>query len=343
MRLPSHFGLFLHGAAAVALLAGCSGGGSESSQATSPTSAVSQSIASQSVSTQRGFVNAAAVNAAGGNQIIVSDEFANTVSVFGAAGQLNALLTTGLSQPVGIATDAAENLYVANGQDFNILVYAKPYNSAALTLQDPGLYPGGVAVSQTGVVAVTSPVANPYGPGAVRFYAKGASTACATVTDPNWQGMQFGSFDATGSLFIDGYDRDGNPLVGEIAGGCAATSIVTLSIGNTLANPQDVKVVNGKFLILDQNYNTFAPVIYEYAAPKAGALGTPTGTTKLSAGIEMMTFALTQDNNYLWIAHSGTAAGRIKYTYPGGHFVRSFNEQSFQSAYGIAVNPVARP
>jgi hypothetical protein len=342
MRIPLQL-LCLSGAASIVVLAGCSVG-SQSATPAAPLTSLGQSISSKALlSHPVGFVNAAAVSATGGNQIIDSDAEANTVSVFGASGQLNALLTAGLSQPTGIDTDSAQNLYVANTQDFNVLVYSKPYKSVGLTLDNTGFYSADVAVSQAGIVAVTNEASNPYGPGAVRFYAKGSSTACATVTDPGWQGMQFGAFDASGRLIFDGYDRDGNPLVGSIAGGCKATSITTLTFTNTLQNPQAVQIVHGKVLILDQEYNTFSPTIFTYAAPVGNTLGSPTVTTKLSAGIEMMTFAMLQDDNNLWIAHSDAAVGRIKYSYPGGLFVRSFNQPSLQSAYGIAVNPVAAP
>ena len=285
----------------------------------------------------------AAVDAPGGNQTIVSDSNANTVSIFGANGRLNATLATGLSAPEGLATDAKQTLYVANSQAFDVLVYAKPYLAPRLVLADPGLYPSDVAVSQTGIVAVTNPVANPYGPGAVRFYAAGATSACATVTDPNWQGMTFGAFDAAGTFFFDGYDRNGNPLVGSIVGGCSATSITTLSVANALQNPQGVQIVHGQMLILDQEYNTFTPTIFTYAAPVGTSLGAPVATTKLSAGIEMTTFAMTAGDGDLWIAHSDVAPGRIEYAYPTGKFIRSYNEASLLTAYGIAVNPAAKP
>jgi hypothetical protein len=344
MRAFSPFGSFLVAATAVALLAGCSGGISQTPTSTGALSPQSRSIASKaSPAHPPGFVNVAGVNAPSGNQIIVADSANDTVSVYGAHGQLNGLLTAGLNRPDGLATDAAENLYVANTQDFNVLVYAKPYTSAPLTLNDPGLYPTGVAVSQTGIVAVTNDVANPYGPGGVRFYAKGSATACATVTDPNWHGMFFGAFDASGNLFFDGDDSNGNSLYGEISGGCAATSVTTLSIGNTLYNPQAVQVSNGKILILDQDYASFSPVIYTYAPPSGGSLGSPVATTKLSAGIEMQNFAMTKGGRDLWIVHSDAAAGRIEYTYPGGRFVKSFNQSSLGTATGIAVNPAAAP
>ena len=349
MRIPSQRAAVLQGAAVIAFLSGCAGGGSQASPVTGPVAASSQAvrIAQSNVAPAHriGFVNVAGINAPGGNQVIVSDEGSNSVSVYNATGKLNALLTAGLNQPNGIATDAAQNLYVANTQDFDVLVYTKPYTSVGLTLADSGLYPTGVAVSGTGLVAVMNIVANPYGPGGERFYARGSASACATVSDANWHGMFYGAFDASGNLFFDGDDPDGNPLVGEITGGCAATSVTTLHVKNTLYNPEGVGVVNGKVLILDQREDdeSISPVIFTYAPPVNGSLGSPLTKTKLSAGIEMTTFAMVKGDQDLWIAHSDVAAGRIEYSYPNGRFVKSFNESGLVTAIGIAVNPTAGP
>ena len=322
MRTCSYLGFFLRSAAAVALLAGCSGGGSQPPVA----------IAPQDANT----------NAESADQVIVSDSFANTVSVFDGKGRLQTRLEKGINAPFGLTTDSAGNLYVANSQDANVLVYSQPYKSVSLTLKEPGRYPLDVAVSKTGLVGVMDATA-PSGPGNVTFYKKGSTSACANVSDTNWNEMSFGAFDASGNLFVDGVDREGDPLVGEVSGGCAATSVTTLRVGNTMSGVAGVQVVHGNILILNQNYGSFAPEIYTYAPPSGGSLGSPIATTKLSGGIEMEGFAMTRDDRDLWIAHSDVAYGRIEYTYPGGRFVKSFNEHDLVTAYGIAVNPAASP
>jgi hypothetical protein len=276
------------------------------------------------------------------DQVIVSDTFANAVSVFDAEGHLQARLKNGINGPLGLTTDSAGNLYVANASASNVLVYSQPYKSVSLTLSEPGQYPSDVAVSKAGLVAVMSATL-PNGGGNVTFYEKGSTSPCANVSDPNWNQMYFGAFDASGNLFVDGFDHNVNPIVGEISGGCSATSVAPLSVGNTISGIGGVQVVNGNILILSQNYATFSPEIFTYAPPSGGTLGSPIATTKLSAGIEMVSFAMTRDDRHLWIVHSDVAYGRIKYTYPGGRFVKSFNEPSLVNAFGIAVNPAASP
>lgn len=333
MSTSSYLSFVLRSSAAAALLAGCSGGGAQPPEASAPISAL----------TQLGAVpQDANPKAPAADQIIVSDSFSNTVSVFDAKGHLQTRLKKGIEAPFGITTDSAANLYVANSQGADVLVYSQPYKSASLTLSEPGRYPLDVAVSKAGLVGVTSGTA-PSGPGNVTFYKKGSATACADVIDSNWNEVTFGAFDASGNLFVDGVDREGNPLVGEVSGGCAATSITTLTVGNTLSGVEGVQVVHGNILILNQNYSTFTPEIFTYAPPSGGSLGSPIATTKLSAGIEMEGFAMTRDDRHLWIAHSDVAYGRIEYTYPGGRFVKSFNERGLVTAYGIAVNPAASP
>jgi hypothetical protein len=333
MDTSSYLGFVLRNAAAVALLAGCSGGGSQPPAANAPSSALTQS---------REVLDAPGVNAPPTAQVIVSDSFANAVSVFDGEGHLQTRLTTGINGPLGLTTDSAGNLYVANASDSNVLVYSQPYKSVSLTLSEPGRYPSDVAVSKAGLVGVMNTTL-PSGGFNVTFYEKGSASSCANVTDPNWNQVYFGAFDAAGNLFVDGFDRNGNPLVGEISGGCAATSVTTLSVGNAISGIAGMQVVKGKILILSQNYSTFSPEIFTYAPPSGGSLGFPIATTKLSGGIEMESFAMTRDDRHLWIAHSDVAYGRIEYTYPGGRFVKSFNEPRLVTAFGIAVNPAASP
>jgi hypothetical protein len=280
------------------------------------------------------------VNALHGNQIIISEVAFNTVSIYGGDGQLNALLTIGLSEPQGLATDAAENLYVANTLNSNIVVYSKPYTSLGRTLNDAGQYPSGVAVSNIGLVGVTNVQSVAGGPGSVSFFPKRSTVACATVSDPNWGRVLFDAFDASGNLFIDGQDAVGNTLVGEVSGGCRARSITTLSVTNTILFPGGVQVQNGNILIDDQ----MVPAIYTYAHPSGGSLGLPAASTLLAAGTDPVTFAMMRPGTSLWAASNFNqdGAGGYKYTYPGGQSLKSITD-GFLIAIGVAVNPATKP
>jgi hypothetical protein len=318
-----------------ALLSGCSG------VSTVPTSGTSSMAPAQS---RRPFVDVGAVNAPHGNQTIVSDGVDNAVGVYGRDGRRNALLTAGINQPAGVATDGAEKLYVANCGDENVLIYPKPYTTVAATLQESNECPQGVAVSNAGVVAVFN--APPLGGsvGNVAMFAKGAKSPCATTQNANLQIPRNGAFDASGNLFVDGFTASGSTFVGEVSGGCRATTIATLVTANTIAQPSSVQIRNGNVLILDlaagsarQGSN---PAIYAYAPPSGGSLGLPKITTPLTAGLETMVFVLAGGGNTIWAAHPGIGAGGIEYSYPGGRLSKAFDikNPSFLPT-GIAVNP----
>jgi hypothetical protein len=327
----------LCGTAATAFLAACSGGNSQ--PAVAPNA-------------QTPFVDIAAVTAPNGNETIVSDGISNAVSIFSGTGKLNGYIKAGLNVPLGVATDSAEQLYIANSQAGNVLVYAKPYTALTRTLKDTDGIPTGVAVSSTGVVAVM----NGASPGNVSLYAAGSATPCVTLSLPVLF-PSFGAFDGAGNLFFDGYGKSGKttkPIVAEISGGCSATAIQMLRTANKLFAPTAIQVQHGNILIMDEpvinqgpvlaNLN---PVIYTYAPPLGGSLGLPTMTTALTQGITPAAFAMSSDGKRLWIVHGGIGAGRIEYTYPRGRFVKSQNEPAKKRGLftptDIAVNPPSIP
>jgi hypothetical protein len=327
----------LCGTAATAFLVACSAGNSQ--PAVAPNA-------------QTPFVDIAAVTAPSGAETIVADGINSAVSIFSRTGKLNAYITAGLNGPSGVATDSAQQLYIANTQAGNVLVYAKPYTALTRTLKVTSGLPVGVAVSSTGVVAVMNGGLN--GSGSVSFYPAGSVTPCATVAGPGLSPM-FGGFDAAGDLFFDGYSGLAvAPIVAEISGGCSATAIQMLHVGNKLFQPAALQVVHGNILIMDEPvFNqgpvlaVFNPVIYTYAPPSGGSLGLPTITTWLTQGITPAAFAMSSDGKHLWIVHGGVGAGRIEYTYPRGRFVRSNDQFARKSGLfdptDIAVNPPLIP
>src|ERR1022692_4141690 len=147
MRCTGPLGYALSGSAVLALLAGCSGGGSSSSPTPlaatgSQPQSVSRSLSSlsrqgpQSSSVLRpGVAHAitpdlsagfAEVDAATKAAVIISDAGTNDVYVYSTAGKLTATIT-GFTQPQGLGGDAAGDLYVANTSSSDILVYPNTY------------------------------------------------------------------------------------------------------------------------------------------------------------------------------------------------------------------------
>jgi hypothetical protein len=325
---------------AVALLAGCSGGGSPPTAATvtgaGPNQTTRPRVAPSHVTP---FVNVAGIKAPHGNQTFVTDAGTATVTVWGANGQLNAILFDGINaDPQGLATDAAQNLYVANLGLSNVIVYAKPYTSIKSTLNDAGENTEDVAVDKTGLVGVTNYLTSALAPGSVSFFAKGSTQPCSTVKDPNWVYFFNDAFDASGNLFIDGLTASGATLVGEVSGGCGATAITTLSVGNTISWPGGVQVSDGNILIGDVNKQA----IYTYAPPSGGSLGSPTAITTLAGAVSPVTFAIEANGKHVRTADA--AANTLYaalYTYPEGAYVSKLADHLW--AVAVAVYPPARP
>ena len=284
------------------------------------------------------FVDVAGINAPGGNQTIVADGPENLVRIYGALGHLNALIYTNLENPQGVATDAAENLYVANFFFQEILIYKKPYTGVPLSLNDANEYPEGVAVSTTGMVGVTNLISPTGGFGGASLYRKGSAIPCVTnLGTPYLARGFFGAFDAAGNFFIDGQDPLGNMFIGEVSGGCKATRIKRLSTRNTIGAPGNIQVVDGQILIADQVNRA----IYTYGLPSGSSLGAPTSTLTLPPTTDPVGFAVRQWDHRVWVADATFTANVTEYTYPAGAVL--------QSAYGgiqivgVAVNPVAAP
>jgi hypothetical protein len=359
MRKSSQLGYLLGGAIAFGLLTGCAGGGSAPALSNGrllPPNTATRPAEGGSLgqimnvtlrlpriplpfapARPKGFVNIARVNAPRGNQTITSDIATSAVLVFGANGDLNAILVDGLVAPQGITTDAAETLYVANTLGQNVMVYRKPYSSVTTTLNDSDEYPVDAAVSNTGLVGVMNLVEPTGGFGSVSFYAKGSTSPCANVSSPYWARVYFGAFDASGDLFVDGLNPLGRVVVGEISGGCNARSIKTLKTSNKIISPGGVQVANGQLLIADQANKA----IYAYALPSGGSLGSPTATTLLKPTSIPLGIAMVEGAQTVWVADGTYAANATEYTYPGGVVLKdAYAEFAIE---GIAVNPAASP
>jgi len=287
----------------------------------------------------KAFINVAAVNALHGNQTIVSSLGTDTISIWGGDRQLNGILFTGLNAPLGIATDAAEALYVANAFDSNVLVYPKPYTTYNRVLTDFGGQPTGVAVSRTGIVAVTNSIdSNNAGPGSVAIYAKGASTPCVTLSNPGWKEMGFDAFDKAGNVFINGINTAFTKvLIGEISGGCKAKSIRNLVIGNALQSLGGIQIYKGKMLVLDPAGAT----LYSYALSARGSLGAPIARTVLPHLVEPVSFAMLAGDPTLWVADEYWSAV-YQYAYPSGSPLKAL-DNGLTGPFGVAVNPAQNP
>lgn len=326
---------------ALAFVAGCSGVGSQQPSvvaASGPNRNLRTIPPRVAPSRIMPFVNVAGVNALHGNQTFVADAATATVTVWGANGQLNAILFDGITaNPKGLATDAAQDLYIANLGLSNVNIYAKPYTSIKLTLNDAEELTQDVATDKKGLVAVTNYLTVSLQPGSVSFFAKNSAQPCKTVQDSKWITFVNDAFDASGNLFIDGQDASGTTLVGEVSGGCHATSITTLSLGNTISYPGGVQVSHGNILVGDVDQQT----IDTYAPPSGGSLGSPIVVTKLAGAETPVTFAMEESGRNVRTADPYPHIDAALYKYPKGSYVSKIADHI--SPVGVAVDPPAQP
>ncbi len=362
MRIPSQIGYVLSGSAALAILAGCSGGSTGTTSSTLPQTTGRNGAATQAVSrhtlpsasglpasfaqlvhmgSPRGFITPA-LKAPGGAMGFISDYNNSVVYVLNTAGQVTATLT-GFASPDGMATDKSGNLYVTNQGTNSVLVLAPPYTSVTKTLSDPGEIPIGVAVDPSGNVAVTNIFTTSSGAGNVVFYAAGSTTPTGMASSPTFTSPRFCAFDKRGDLALDDDDiyNTGAVNVGAVLHGNVnnmSGKIITLTTSNTIAFPGGVQVsTSGKLAVGDQSSSP--PSVYTYNPPTGTNLGSPVSTTPLTGTVDPVNFAFAPGSTLLLEADAGANNAGL-YSYPaGGSPVKTITIAGSSLPIGAAIVP----
>ena len=252
----------LTASAAATMLAGCAGENPQIGAALLATPNSSARVAP--LLAKRSFFNTIAN---GRPLIFASDDSHNVVDIYLQA-KGNAMvgqIIGDLYGPVGLTTDRAGDVYIANNASGTVTVFAPPYtNFPKLTLDDAANSPADVAVSARGLVAVANFDST------VTFYRPHSTRPCVTVEDPNFGAVTHDAFDHAGNLYIDGSNGNGF-TVGEIQGGCNATTIEMLSTGNSIGIlAGGIRVdKHGRIAIED----VIGLTIYTYNRPTNGTLG----------------------------------------------------------------------
>ena len=325
---------------ALAMLAGCAGGNSTAALSPSAPAVGGQSVQRQIAPAARSNSvlppNVARIShspvatasfmdpdAAGKPLIFVSDAADGVVDIYNQAGknQKSVGQITGLKEPQGITTDKQGDLYVADTNSSEVLVYAPPYTGKPmLTITDTREFPADVAVSSAGVVAVTNICSAPacqLSTGSVAIYAKGATKKCATVSDSafNFAQVMFAAFDKRGDLYIDGLNSGYQTSFGLVIGGCEATNITSITPVYTVGFPGGIQIDKaGRIGFADpvrQQIATFDP-------PVNDTFGAPASTTPLTGAISPLGFALLASGTSLYVADSGGSGLAEEYRYTAG-------------------------
>jgi hypothetical protein len=347
--------------ATLAMLAGCSGGSSPANFTPSGPRAGGASVQRQIASTGRTDNSLLAPTvarishkpvttasfmdprAAGKPLIFVSDAANGVIDIYPQAGKNQKMVgqITGLTQPQGITTDKKGDLYVANTNSSNVLVYAPPYTGAPkMTISETHEFPADVAVSSAGVVAVTNICDAPHcrlDTGNVMIYAKGSTKSCTTVSDTafNFTRVMFAEFDKSGALYIDGMNGGYQTSFGLVTGGCQATSITNLGYTYTVSFPGGIQIDKAARIAFCDPYRqqvaTFDP-------PVNDAFGNPVSTTPLTGSISAVGIAILASGTNLYAADSGGSGLAEEYQYTAGGAAENTIAVGGQPI-GIAVTP----
>lgn len=269
--------------------------------------------------------------------VAVSDAGTNTVDIYNESGTLEATLT-GFSEPQGMTSDRAGNIYIADTANGQIQIWAPPYSGPPTLLADPGQYPAGVDQRNNGgFLAVSNIISQEGGPGSISLYRNG--TMVATITDANLEECFFLGFDHSGNLFFTGFNADFEVTVGEVAHATTGgRTIQYLTTSNSISFPGAVQVNNdGTIDIGDQSDPS---QIYTYNAPSGGSLGSPISTTSLGSSADAVTFALKVHNHNLYTADAGAASSQ-EYSFPGGTLENSIS--GLVEPIGVALTPAQMP
>ncbi|MGA8795672.1 MAG: hypothetical protein WB526_01225 [Candidatus Cybelea sp.] len=334
--------------ATLAMLAGCSGGSSPSAFSPGgPSGRTDNSVLAPTIARiahapvkTPSFMDP---GAAGKPLIFVSDAADGVIDIYPQSGKNQKMVgqITGLTQPQGITTDKKGDLYVANTNSSNVLMYAPPYTGAPkMTFSDTHEFPADVAVSSAGVVAITNICDAPkcrLNTGNVVFYAAGSTKSCATVSysGSNFTRVMFGEFDSTGVLYIDGMNGGYQTSFGIVTGGCSATSITNIVPVYTVSFPGGIQIDKaGNIAFCDQ----INQVVDTFAPPVSNAFGSPVSTTPLTGSTSPLGIAILASGTNLYAADPGGSGLAEEYKYTAGGAAENTIAVGGQPI-GIAVTP----
>jgi hypothetical protein len=362
MRKPSQITYVLNGSAAFAILAGCSGGGSPSASLT-PIGRARDIVRSQdaAVGSRHAIMTKSFLrpDAVGKPLIFVSGIYQNFVYVYLQAGKnqqpVGQIATPATLYTQNLGTDASGNLYVPISfppptEASDVLVYAPPYSKAPRELPDPGGYAADVAISPQGVVAVANAcnASCAAGSGSVTFYAKNATRPCATVSDAPYN-VDSDAFDGSGNLYVraDEFPPSRQATIGEITGGCNATTVTELTTANSIETPETngIKVDKAGRIAVLTTAGPYYDNIDTYDPPISGSLGSPVSVTPVTTPAYPHHFAFLASGKYFYTAETqfGGLANEYRYSVgpASGKAINSITVGG--GPYGVAVTPPLIP
>lgn len=236
-------------------------------------------------------------NAATGGVIYASSYGANSVDYYlkgtGPNNPVAGSLSGSLSNPWGMAVDKSGNLYVANAEDENILVYAKGSTSPTSTLED-SKFPCDVAIGSDGTVYVANGSGPMFSSGNVVIYKPGATQPTQTLNNGHFYHVAGVALDKAGNVFVsyNGFPPDSGGVVEFHAPGFTNTTNMHIKLGYAGGVGFDGA---GHLLVIDQ----IAPSLNVYNVGQRKAIAT------LTLPGASWFFAFNRDSSRLYVADQG--------------------------------------
>jgi len=271
---------------AVAVLIGCSAGNS----AVAP--GVVNEVTFRHARADAGYAKKALV--------YVSQEAANTISVFALNGQRVGTISMAMNYPQGLFADAHGTLYVANRGASNVLEFKRGASSPFKTLRDGTSQPEDVTVCPDGTVYVANILGASGGAGDVAVYAHRSLR-------PTRRLSYLGGFffflacDAQGNLFGTAVVGTGGTVIEFPKGQQRGAAQLPIFWGG---NPAGIAVdAAGNLLVAGQSAG-----VEEFTET-----GSPTGLQIATVGLNEITL---NPNGTLLLGSTGN--GAVSYAFPGG-------------------------
>lgn len=312
-------------AAAISLIAGCSGGGSQ-------LPATSQSeLTPQQVTTQQSFGRAMlhqfspypsidgelflpnlrssptwfSPDAAGTTTYtFVADEIGGAIEIFDQKSHEQIGSIGGFYYPTGLATDGNGSLYVA---DFgHIRIYAAPYTGTPKVIKLTDKYPIGLHVDKAGnlwvAIVCSGTFRNCTGPGGLIEFKSGSSKPVTLAGAP--ARSFFVATNSAGDVWIDGQTSSGQSTIGYFKGGTGAyipSKITFVFPGSVQFDSKD------NLLVVDQYGHGSGSILDVYAPGKIK----PTNSIRLSFGDDVVEAALSSDMTEIFAPLFGAGTTNI--------------------------------
>lgn len=349
--------------AAVALLAGCSGGGGQPSSLFAPSSGLGLTSGGRGLGPMghHHLVTYTSVRAPkvkpdhhkswvspdvkrARRLLFVSDGAYEDVFIFTLpAMQLKGTLT-GFNGPQGLCSDKQGNIWIVATGAYQALKYSRAGQFLG-SVTDPSGYPAGCAVNPTNGDLALSDLTGFSGAGGIEVYHNGSGSP-TRYSNPSQYEYFFPAYDTDGNLYVDGFTYPSFAvMISALPSGSGTMHTVKYS-GGTIGFPGGVNWdrVNGQLLVNDQECNgLYASCVYRMTI--AGSNATIVGSTPLNnfdgTACDVDQGTIAPRSKYfagpcITFAYSVSSADR--WAYPSGGTPGHYNDSVFLEPIGSAIS-----